>query len=369
MLLAAPRRRTGIPGVRSAPRPAHPPCHRLVPLPRPQVLEWTLLNSAVALVGYYFAAFTIDRPWMGRTRMQSMGFLWMGERHARPGLGSHLQPAHTVAWAAGSGTVWLLPQAAPLPRLGVERPLLLPSSAGVLFLICAADYTHLTAGGIHWFQFLYYFSSFWGGWRQGGHYGTVLGGLGWWRQRRHAALSGPCWASGLCTHPLPLLTLPTRLRPRHAGQFGPNATTWLLPAELVPTEMRAQCHGFAAAVGKAGALVAGVVFGLVNDRTKFWISAACGLAGVVVTIIFIPGGCCWGGEGGPGAPWAALAAPVLHPAACSHLATTHTAMVAGPHFCPAPGLPRALPCRHHHPGPEGGRQALAGHCVWQRQRL
>lgn len=53
--------------------------------------------------------------------------------------------------------------------------------------------------------------------------------------------------------------------------------------------MRSQCHGFSAAVGKAGALVAGVVFGLVDDRAKFWISAACGLAGVVVTVIFIPG--------------------------------------------------------------------------------
>ena len=33
-------------------------------------LEWTLLNSTVALVGYYFAAFTVDRAWMGRRRMQ-----------------------------------------------------------------------------------------------------------------------------------------------------------------------------------------------------------------------------------------------------------------------------------------------------------
>ena len=32
--------------------------------------------------------------------------------------------------------------------------------------------------------------------------------------------------------------------------------------------MRAMCHGFAAAVGKAGALVAGVVFNLVDDRGK-----------------------------------------------------------------------------------------------------
>lgn len=41
------------------------------------MLEWTLLNSAVALCGYYFAAFTIDKPWMGRMRMQCMGFAWM----------------------------------------------------------------------------------------------------------------------------------------------------------------------------------------------------------------------------------------------------------------------------------------------------
>lgn len=56
-----------------------PPTHPPTPPAHLQVLEWTLLNSTVALVGYYFAAFTIDRPWMGRTRMQSMGFAWMGE--------------------------------------------------------------------------------------------------------------------------------------------------------------------------------------------------------------------------------------------------------------------------------------------------
>ncbi|KXZ53070.1 hypothetical protein GPECTOR_8g63 [Gonium pectorale] len=147
-----------------------------------QVLEWTLLNSSVALVGYYFAAFTIDKPWMGRRRMQMMGFAWMF----------------------------------------------------VLFLICAVRYNELrTPKYIHTFQFLYYFSSFW-------------------------------------------------------GQFGPNATTWLLPAELAPTELRSMCHGFSAAVGKAGALVAGVVFNLVDNRVKFWISAFCGLAGVILTFITIP---------------------------------------------------------------------------------
>lgn len=60
-------------------------------LPVFKVLQWTLLNSFIAVCGehafalssphslldhclcnsgYYFAAFTIDRPWMGRWRMQ-----------------------------------------------------------------------------------------------------------------------------------------------------------------------------------------------------------------------------------------------------------------------------------------------------------
>lgn len=34
------------------------------------------------------------------------------------------------------------------------------------------------------------------------------------------------------------------------GQFGPNATTWLLAGEVYPTEMRAVGHGLSAATGK-----------------------------------------------------------------------------------------------------------------------
>nr|BAU71128.1 proton/phosphate symporter [Parachlorella kessleri] len=36
--------------------------------------QWTLLNSAVALVGYYVAAFTMDLPQWGRVRCQTLGF-------------------------------------------------------------------------------------------------------------------------------------------------------------------------------------------------------------------------------------------------------------------------------------------------------
>jgi hypothetical protein len=92
-------------------------------------LKWTLLNSAVALVGYYFAAFTVDRKWMGRVRMQNMGFLM----------------------------------------------------CTIIFFFCSIFYdTLVKQQNIHWFQFLYFFSSFW-------------------------------------------------------GQFGPNCTTWLLPGTAIWT--------------------------------------------------------------------------------------------------------------------------------------
>ncbi len=66
-----------------------------------------------------------------------------------------------------------------------------------LFLICGLAYPKLTSsqGKLKWFQALYYLSSFW-------------------------------------------------------GQFGPNATTFVLASECYPTEMRGVAHGISAAVGK-----------------------------------------------------------------------------------------------------------------------
>lgn len=54
-------------------------------------LEWTLLNSTVALVGYYFAAFTIDKRWMGRSRMQ------VSHASARLCVPTHHSSLHSVA--------------------------------------------------------------------------------------------------------------------------------------------------------------------------------------------------------------------------------------------------------------------------------
>lgn len=41
--------------------------------------------------------------------------------------------------------------------------------------------------------------------------------------------------------------------------FGPNSTTFLIPSEIFPTEIRARAHGLSAAIGKVGAFV-GVFF-------------------------------------------------------------------------------------------------------------
>lgn len=39
------------------------------------------------------------------------------------------------------------------------------------------------------------------------------------------------------------------------ANFGPNSTTFVLPAELFPTRVRSTCHAISAAAGKAGAMV------------------------------------------------------------------------------------------------------------------
>ena len=76
-----------------------------------ETLLWTLLNSGVALIGYWLAACVIDNPKVGRLRLQLLGF----------------------------------------------------GAVTVLFYISAACYPALTGKkGVSTFQFLYFFSSFWG---------------------------------------------------------------------------------------------------------------------------------------------------------------------------------------------------------------
>jgi len=48
--------------------------------------------------------------------------------------------------------------------------------------------------------------------------------------------------------------------------FGPNSTTFVVPGECFPTRYRSTSHGFSAASGKVGAIVAQVVIGPLRTR-------------------------------------------------------------------------------------------------------
>ncbi|KAH9258917.1 hypothetical protein BASA81_002537 [Batrachochytrium salamandrivorans] len=148
----------------------------------------TLINSTVALVGYYFMSLTIDYKWMGRRNMQAMGF------------------------------VALL----------------------ILFLVCGYEYNYLIKPeNIAGFRAIYYLSSFF-------------------------------------------------------GQWGPNGTTFVLPAELFATDVRPFAHGISASWGKLGALVATIVFSLgaggkaLSVQEIFIVNGYVSLAGLALTILLTP---------------------------------------------------------------------------------
>ena len=144
---------------------------------------WNLVNIVVSLAGYYLAAFLIDHKFYGRKRMQAMGFFM----------------------------------------------------DFLCFIIAAAMFQTLQkpGAGIHAFQFLYFFSSFW-------------------------------------------------------NQFGPNCTTFLLAAEIYPAPIRSTAHGVSAAIGKLGALAPTILYNYIGNQTKFWVVPWFGLAGFIITMVFIP---------------------------------------------------------------------------------
>lgn len=72
------------------------------------------------------------------------------------------------------------------------------------------------------------------------------------------------------------------------NQFGPNSVTFLIAAEVYPTSIRATAHGFSAACGKAGALLASVLFNYISDQVKFYVTPWFGLVGMVKTWLFVP---------------------------------------------------------------------------------
>ncbi|TKA21638.1 hypothetical protein B0A50_08836, partial [Salinomyces thailandicus] len=72
------------------------------------------------------------------------------------------------------------------------------------------------------------------------------------------------------------------------NQFGPNSVTFLVAAEVFPTPIRATAHGFSAACGKLGALLAAVLYNYIEVPTRFLVVPWFGLAGALVTFVFLP---------------------------------------------------------------------------------
>ncbi|KAB1200154.1 putative inorganic phosphate transporter 1-12 [Morella rubra] len=83
------------------------------------------------------------------------------------------------------------------------------------------------------------------------------------------------------------------------ANFGPNTTTFIVPAELFPARFRSTCHGIAGAAGKLGAIIGSVGFfwashkrkengypkGLGMPASLIILSGVC-LVGMAVTLLF-----------------------------------------------------------------------------------
>ncbi|PON96884.1 Phosphate transporter [Trema orientale] len=76
------------------------------------------------------------------------------------------------------------------------------------------------------------------------------------------------------------------------ANFGPNSTTFVLPAELFPTRVRSTCHALSAASGKAGAIIG--AFGVQNYtldgstvkiRRAMYLMAATNMLGFLFTFL------------------------------------------------------------------------------------
>ncbi len=72
-------------------------------------------------------------------------------------------------------------------------------------------------------------------------------------------------------------------------EFGPNMTTFVMPSELYPVEMRATGHGISAGIGKLGAFIGVFLFPLLNDwfglRGTLLLTAGIAASGFALTLV------------------------------------------------------------------------------------
>ncbi|CAD6335199.1 unnamed protein product [Miscanthus lutarioriparius] len=86
------------------------------------------------------------------------------------------------------------------------------------------------------------------------------------------------------------------------ANFGPNSTTFIVPAEIFPARLRSTCHGISAAAGKAGAIVGSFGFlyaaqsrdeskadhgypAGIGVRCSLFVLAVCSLLGLACTLL------------------------------------------------------------------------------------
>jgi len=74
--------------------------------------------------------------------------------------------------------------------------------------------------------------------------------------------------------------------------FGPNGTTYIIPAEIYPPHIRASFNGISAAFGKLGAAVTSTTFKSIQDsiglNNLFIVCSVVSVIGFVMTIFFTP---------------------------------------------------------------------------------
>jgi len=72
---------------------------------------------------------------------------------------------------------------------------------------------------------------------------------------------------------------------------GPNTTTFVLPSESFPTEVRATCHGISAASGKLGAVIGATAMAPILSHygleVVFYICGMVSMLGAFITFIGI----------------------------------------------------------------------------------
>ncbi|KAF4670232.1 hypothetical protein FOZ61_001250 [Perkinsus olseni] len=73
--------------------------------------------------------------------------------------------------------------------------------------------------------------------------------------------------------------------------FGPNTTTFIIPSEIFPTEVKTTCHGFSAAMGKVGAIIGTYSFPVVQDgiglNGVMYVCTGVAALGLASTLVFL----------------------------------------------------------------------------------